>query len=102
MAMAGAVALNRTRATGRCAGLIHSEITSASRTTVIVPAAGPNSRTDVKTNVSETEILAGREGNFTVNEPVSSVNAARMNHSTPGGCVESCHKDSATTKTPIL
>jgi hypothetical protein len=48
--------------------------------TVIVPAAVPNSNTEVKTNVSETEIVEGIEGNLIVIEPLSNVSAARRNH----------------------
>jgi hypothetical protein len=36
--------------------------------------------TDVKTNVSEIEIVAGTEGNFTVAEPLRRVKAARSTH----------------------
>jgi len=45
-----------------------------------VPAAVPKSSTDVKTNVSDTEMVAGIEGSFTVMEPLSNVSAASMNH----------------------
>src|SRR6476620_1831230 len=83
-AIAGAVALNSTRIGGRLDRFIQSEITSASRTTVTTPAGVPNSRTDVKTKVSETEIFAASEGTLTVNEPVRSVRVASRNHSTPG------------------
>ena len=54
-----------------------ADITKASRATVIVPAAGPNNKTEVKTNVSETEIVAGREGSLIVAEPLTSVSKAR-------------------------
>src|SRR5688500_11142072 len=56
-----------------------NEIASASRATVSVPAAGPYNRADVKTKVSETEIVAGTEGSFTVADPVTSVRIARTN-----------------------
>jgi hypothetical protein len=52
-------------------------MTKASSATVRVPAAGPNSRTAVKTNVSEMEIVAGTEGSFTVAEPLISVRTAK-------------------------
>jgi hypothetical protein len=45
-----------------------------------VPAAEPKSRTEAKTNVSETEIEAGTEGRVTVAEPLIKVRAASMNH----------------------
>ena len=54
-----------------------------SRATIVAPAEGPNSNTEVKTNVSEIEIVAGTEGSFTVAEPLSSVRAARMIHCGP-------------------
>ena len=47
------------------------QMINASSVTVMVPAAVPNNNTDVKTNVSETEIVASIEGSFTVIEPVS-------------------------------
>ena len=50
--------------------LSQSEMISPSRATVRVPAGGPNSRTDVKTNVSETESEAGIEGSLTVADPL--------------------------------
>ena len=39
-------------------------------------AAAPNSKTDAKTNVSETEILDEMDGTLIVKEPVRSVRAA--------------------------
>ena len=42
--------------------LSQSEMISPSSATVRVPAGGPNSKTDVKTNVSETDSEAGIEG----------------------------------------
>src|SRR5438045_3902099 len=92
-AIAGAVALNSTRIGGRLDRFIQSEITSASRTTVTTPAGVPNSRTDVKTKVSETEIFAANDGTLTVKEPVSSVRVASKNHSTPGCKTDNCHID---------
>jgi hypothetical protein len=51
-----------------------------SSVTVMVPAAVPNNKTDVNTNVSETEIVAGIDGSFIVIDPLSNVRAARRNH----------------------
>ena len=42
------------------------EITEASSATVIVPRLGPNKNTDVTTNVSDTENVAGTEGSVMV------------------------------------
>ena len=53
---------------------------SPSSVTVIVPAAVPKSSTEVKTNVSDTEIVAGTEGSLIVIEPLNKVRAARRNH----------------------
>jgi len=44
-------------------------MTSASSATVNVPAAGPKRSADANTKVSEIEIVAGTDGNFTVAEP---------------------------------
>ena len=60
-------------------------MTSASRTTVSVPADGPNISADANTNVSETENRADSEGTLTVNEPVNRVSIARVSHSNSGG-----------------
>ena len=65
--------------------LSQKEMTNASRTTVSVPADGPNISADANTNVSETENRADNEGTLTVNEPVNRVSTARVNHSNPGG-----------------
>ena len=46
---------------------------AASSATVTVPADGPNRITDVKTKVSETETVAGKEGNATVADPLTKV-----------------------------
>ena len=53
-------------------------MTKASRATVSVPAAGPKRRTDVNTNVSETEMVAGREGRRMVADPLTRVRTARI------------------------
>jgi hypothetical protein len=50
---------------------------SPSRATVSVPAGGPKRRTEVKTNVSDTERDAGIDGSFTVADPLMTVRAAR-------------------------
>jgi hypothetical protein len=47
---------------------------------MVAPAAGPNRRTDVKTNVSEMEIVAGTDGRRTVADPLRRVSAARVSH----------------------
>ena len=51
---------------------------AASSATVIVPAEGPKRIADVKTNVSDTETVAGNDGRETVAEPLSSVRTARI------------------------
>src|SRR5476649_1577144 len=100
IAIAGAVALNRSLRGDRFAFVDQNNMTTASRTTVMVPADGPNSSTDVKTNVSETESLAEIAGTFTVKDPVSSVRAASMNHSAPGGFADNRQSESQTTRKP--
>jgi hypothetical protein len=45
----------------------------------MVPAAGPNRSTEVKTNVSDTEIVAGTDGSLTVAEPLIRVSTAKTN-----------------------
>ena len=45
-----------------------------------VAGAGPKSRTEAKTNASETEIRAAIDGTLTEKEPVSQVKAARIIH----------------------
>ena len=76
------------------------EITNASRATVKVPAAGPNRRTDVKTNVSETETATGSEGRLTVADPLTRVSRAMIIHVQPMLCRKSCTKDWITMKEP--
>jgi hypothetical protein len=58
-----------------------------------VPAAGPKSRTDVKTNVSEIDIVAGTDGSFTVADPAKRVRMARMNQLQPMGRERSSYAD---------
>ena len=75
-------------------------MTNASRATVSVPAAGPNRRTDVKTNVSEIDIVAGTDGNFTVAEPLIKVRIARINQLRPIGTAYIAYIDCAIAHTP--
>ena len=58
---------------------------SASKATVSVPAAEPKRMTDVKTNVSETDTVAGSPGNFTVADPLTRVRRASRVHVHPIG-----------------
>jgi len=60
----------------------------------------PKRSTVVKMKVSDTEIRAEIAGTFTVKDPVNSVSAARMNHSTPGALAESAHRDWPATSRP--
>jgi hypothetical protein len=60
-------------------------MTKASKATVIVPAAGPKRRTEVKTNVSEMEIVAGTDGSLTVADPLSRVSTASTSQFQPSG-----------------
>src|SRR5689334_21583935 len=55
-------------------------MTRASRATVRVPAAEPNRRTEVKTNVSETLMVAGSDGSLMVADPLTSVKIASTSH----------------------
>jgi hypothetical protein len=50
-----------------------------------VPAAGPYSKTAVKTKVSEIEIEAYVEGSLTVADPLINVKATSVHHSIGGG-----------------
>ncbi len=75
-------------------------MTNASKETVNVPAAGPNSRTDVKTKVSEIDIVAGTDGSFTVAEPLIKVSIARMNQLHPIGTAYIAYTDCAIAHTP--
>src|SRR3954469_12142684 len=77
---AGAAMLNRTLCNSLRCRVSQSEMIRPSNATVRVPAEGPNNRTDVKTNVSETESEAGIEGSFTVADPLITVRAASTNH----------------------
>ena len=61
----------------------------------------PKSTPEANTKVSDTESLAEREGTFTVKEPVSSVSAANVNYSKPGGAATASASDFAITISPI-
>ena len=63
-----------------CLLAIQNDITSPSRATKTVPAAGPYKSTPVKTNVSEIDIDAYVDGRRTVADPLTSVRAAMINH----------------------
>ena len=76
---AGAAMLNSTRKRSRRPFENQQEMMRPSKATMSAPAAGPWSSTDVKTNVSEMEIVAGTEGSLIVAEPLSNVRAARRN-----------------------
>jgi hypothetical protein len=78
---AGADMLKRARCGSGYRLAIQNEMTSPSRATITVPAAGPNNKTAVNTKVSEIEMEAYEEGSLTVAEPLMSVSAAIMNHS---------------------
>jgi hypothetical protein len=78
-----------------------------SRATIVAPAVGPKRMTDVKTKVSEIEIVAGTDGSLTVAEPLRSVSAARVSHwpvslrpSGPSMCFVTSTADSAITLRP--
>src|SRR5262245_13923856 len=101
IAIARAAALNMTRVGARFCGRNQKLITSVSRTTVIVPAAGPKRRTEAKTNVSETEMRTERLDIAIVNEPVRRLRASRMNHCESTGSVSSCWPARTKTATPI-
>ncbi len=66
-------------------------MTQQSRVTVTVPAALPNKRTDVKTNASDTDIVADTERNLMLIDPVGSVSPANANHWDVTGCIEGKH-----------
>src|SRR5882672_4854085 len=99
-AIDGAATLNKMRDSERVDLFNQNDITSASSTTVSVPAAGPNNNADAKTKVSDTENRAESDGTLTVNEPVSSVRAANVNHSIPGGALIVTAKESAMIPSP--
>ena len=80
MDMAGADILKSARYHSGRRFAIQNEMTRPSNATITVPASVPNSSTEAKTNVSETEIDAGTEGSFTVAEPLTSVSTASMYH----------------------
>ena len=80
----------------------HSEMISPSSVTIIVPAAVPNNRTEVKTNVSETEIEASILGSLIVIDPLSKVSAASTNHCDVTGVVPSASTECAITTNPAI
>src|SRR5262245_22883702 len=53
---------------------------TASIRAVRTPAAAPYSSTELKRNVSDTEICAGIPGSFTVADPLTRVSSARISH----------------------
>ena len=77
-------------------------MTRASRATVRVPAAGPKRRTDVKTNVSEMEMVAGTDGSLTVAEPLTRVRMANRNQFHPMGDAYKTYAECAIAHTPTL
>jgi len=77
-----------------------NEITRLSRTTITVAAGGPNRIAAAKTNVSETESLAGMVGIRIVKEPLRRVNPARTNHWYPIDPVETLYSECRTTAVP--
>src|SRR5688572_30327734 len=79
----GSVALKSTfRNSCRC---LHDEMMSASRATVTVAAGVPKNKTVVKTNVSETEMVAEIEGTLIVKNPLTTARLATSNQPNPGG-----------------
>src|SRR3954470_15023198 len=90
---AGTVALNRTLDQERCSGRRRAEMARLSSATVIVPAAGPNSKAAAIVKVSEIEKLTGTTGIRRVAAPLVTVKAAKMNHATPGGASRSRQTD---------
>src|SRR2546422_9738603 len=82
MASAVAVALNTTRAHIRdlFVWTFLSDITSASSTTVTVPAAGPKRSAAAIVNVSENEKLTGTARIRNVDHPVTSVRSTSTTH----------------------
>src|SRR4026208_1498704 len=77
-------------------------MTRASSATVRVPAAGPNRRTEVKTNVSEIEMVAGTDGSLTVAEPLTSVRTAKRTRVRPIEAVYRTYPEWAIAHTPTL
>ena len=78
----------------------HREIIKPSSVTVMVPAAAPNNSTEVKTNVSDTEIEASIPGSLMVIEPLSNVSAAKTNHCDVTGVEPSALTECPITKNP--
>jgi hypothetical protein len=70
----GSATLKRTLSISR--RCLQPDIISASSATVTVAAGVPNKKTQVNTNVSETEIVAGTDGTLMVKKPLNSASAA--------------------------
>lgn len=68
----------------------------------MVPAAVPNKSTEAKTNVSETEIVAGIDGSLTGMEPLSKVRTARISHCGVTDSVYNSRADFAITAIPAI
>src|SRR6476469_484658 len=100
--MAGAAMLNSALYHSGRFRAIQKEMTKPSSATMTVPAAGPKSKTEAKTNVSETEMDAGTEGSFTVAEPLTRVRAASMYHWNPSGSAWILYRDCATAVSPAV
>ena len=79
-----------------------NEMTRPSRATVSVPAAGPYSRTAVKTNASEIEIDTLVPGSSTEAEPLINVSTARRSHCELMGARNSVRRDSPIMRNPNI
>src|SRR5262245_42942245 len=99
---ADAATLNTARCKDRLSRIAQKAMTRVSRTTVTVPDATPKSRTDAKTNVSETVRRAVIDGTFTVKEPVRTVRAARINHSGRIGFARTAANECTTAASPTV
>ena len=69
---------------------------------MIVAAEGPKRTTVAKTNVSETESLAGILGIRTVNDPLRSVKPASRNQRKSTTLIESVYRECRTTTIPAV
>jgi len=65
---------------------VENDMTSASTTTITVPAAGPNRTAAAMVNVSEIETLTGTSRIRSVDQPVTIVNPTSTNQEEPSGC----------------
>ena len=77
---AGADMLNKALYGSRRRFAIQYEAIRPSSATIMVPAAGPYSRTAEKTKVSEIEIEAGIDGSLTVADPLINVRASNRKY----------------------